>query len=121
MQASRREALAAVISMAAAAVLEAGQDASQSQPARPPGMPPTRNPFPSDPSVVPEVPKPDSRTLKANREAIKKDVARLTELVQQLQSGLDANSMTDVLSLDVLKKCDEIEKLAKQVRSLVKA
>jgi len=83
-------------------------------------VPAARPPFPNDPTLVPEVPKPDSRTLKANQEAIKKDVARMTELVQQLHDGLDAQDTSEVLSLDVLKKCDEIEKLAKQVRSLVR-
>ena len=44
----------------------------------------------------------------------------MTELVQQLHDGLDASDTKEVLSLDVLKKCDEIEKLAKQVRDLVR-
>jgi hypothetical protein len=115
---SRRGFLVAAMTGLAATALGRQQQQQASPPlVRPPNA---RSPFPNDPPLLPEVPKPDSRTLKANREAIKKDVAHMTELVQQLHDGLDANDTTDVLSLDVLKKCDEIEKLAKQVRNLVR-
>jgi len=113
---SRRGFLVAAMAGLAASAL--GQ---QQQPVPPPlQRPNTRGPFPNDPVVLPEVPKPDSRTLRGNQQAIKKDVARMTELVQQLRDGLDANDTKEVLSLDVLKTCDEIEKLAKQVRNLVR-
>jgi hypothetical protein len=113
---SRRGFLVAAVSGLAATAL--GQQQQQQPP--PPFRPPTRGSFPNDPVALPDAPKPDSRTLKANQQAIKKDVARMTELVQQLQDGLDASDTKAVLSLDVLKKCEEIEKLAKQVRDLVR-
>lgn len=114
---SRRGFLIAAMTGLATAAM--GQQQQQSPPPlmRPPGP---RGTFPNDPVLLPEVPKPDSRTLKANQQTIKKDVARMTDLVQQLQDGLDASDTKEVLSLDVLKKCDEIEKLAKQVRDLVR-
>jgi len=114
---SRRAFLVAAMTGLATTAL--GQQ-QQQQPPPPPFRPPTRGSFPNDPVTLPEVPKPDRRTLKANQQTIKKDVARMTELVQQLQDGLDADDTKDVLSLDVLKKCEEIEKLAKQVRDLVR-
>ena len=114
---SRRGFLVAAMTSLAATAL-GRQQQQMPQPVRPPNP---RNPFPNEPPYLPEVPKPDSRTLKANQEVIKKDVARMTELVRQLHDGLDANNSTDILSLDVLKKCDEIEKLAKQVRNLVRS
>jgi hypothetical protein len=58
--------------------------------------------------------------LKANRETIAKDVARMADLLGQLQKSLDVNSTVDVLALDVLRKSEEIEKLARQVRELVR-
>ena len=107
-----------VVAMTGLATTAFGQQQQQQLP--PPFRPPTRGSFPNDPATLPEVPKADSRTLKANQQAIKKDVARMTELLQQLQDGLDASDTKEVLSLDVLKKCEEIEKLAKQVRELVR-
>jgi hypothetical protein len=58
--------------------------------------------------------------LKANQEDIKKDVDRLSELVSELRKGLDDGDTKDVLSLDVIHKTEEIEKLAKQIRGLVR-
>lgn len=54
--------------------------------------------------------------LKAEHEQNVKDAARLAELAQQLQLELEKNDRF-VLSLDTLKKTDEIEKLAKKIRS----
>jgi hypothetical protein len=54
--------------------------------------------------------------LKAEHEQNIKDAARLADLAQQLQLDLEKNDRF-VLSLDTLKKADEIEKLAKKIRS----
>jgi hypothetical protein len=54
--------------------------------------------------------------LKVEHEQNLKDAARLAELAQQLQLELEKNDRF-VLSLDVLKKTDEIEKLARKIRS----
>ena len=54
--------------------------------------------------------------LKAEHEQNIKDAARLADLAQQLQLELEKNDRF-VLSLATLKKADEIEKLAKKIRS----
>ncbi len=54
--------------------------------------------------------------LKADYEQNLKDAARLSDLAQQLQVELQKGDRF-VLSLDTLKKTDEIEKLAKKIRS----
>jgi hypothetical protein len=54
--------------------------------------------------------------LKADYEQNLKDSARLADLAQQLQAELEKGDRF-VLSLDTLKKTDEIEKLAKKIRS----
>jgi len=54
--------------------------------------------------------------LKTEHEQNIKDAAKLAELSQQLQVDLEKNDRF-VLSLDTLKKTDEIEKLAKRIRS----
>ncbi len=65
-------------------------------------------------------PKRDQVILKANREAIAKDVARMSGLVDELQKEFKENDTTEILSLDVLRKSEEIEKLAKHIRDLVR-
>jgi hypothetical protein len=116
---SRRGFLgAAVTFVAASAFSAAGQVPQNGGP-----QPPTPK-FPADtePRFPPPPHKPDPRViLKQNEQEIKKDVARLTEVVEELQEALDDSDTKEVLSLDVVHKTDEIEKLAKQIRSLVKA
>jgi hypothetical protein len=55
-----------------------------------------------------------------NRDAIAKDVTRMSELIDSLQKQLKENNTTDILSLDVIRTSEEIEKLARQVRDLVR-
>jgi len=111
---SRRAFISASLSLAvsAAAVWAAqqGPPASQTQP---PLTPP-------EPPEVPRNPKRDRVILKANRDAIAKDVTRMSELIEAMQKQLKENDTTDILSLDVIRKSEEIEKLARQVRDLVR-
>jgi hypothetical protein len=58
--------------------------------------------------------------LAANQKNIKKDVARLSEIVQQLQQQLEDYDTKDVLPLDVLKETEEIGKIAKHINSLLR-
>lgn len=112
MNSSRRKFIGVTLGMTATFAAGAAQ-IPQPRPRSPYGAPPT----------IPELPgKSNSRgMLKANQEDIKKDIARLSELVSELQKGLDDNDTKDVLSLDVIHKTEEIEKLAKQIRNLVRA
>jgi hypothetical protein len=54
--------------------------------------------------------------LKLDHEQNLKDAAQLVDLAQQLKEELEKNTH-DVLSLATLKKTDDIEKLAKKIRS----
>jgi hypothetical protein len=54
--------------------------------------------------------------LKAEREQNLKDAAQLANLAEQLKQDLEKNDRF-VLSISTLKKTDEIEKLAKKIRS----
>jgi hypothetical protein len=54
--------------------------------------------------------------LKAERDQNLKEAAQLVELAQQLQQELEKNDRF-VFSLNTLKKTDEIEKLARKIRS----
>jgi hypothetical protein len=122
---SRRTFLSVAASVAAAAATGAAQSQmpNSSMPGRVPPYgpnPASRRPFGAEP------PEPAPRSnpreiLRANQEDIKKDVARLTQLVSELQKGLDESDTKDVLSLEVIHKTEEIEKLAKQIRGLIRS
>ena len=114
MYSSRRVFIGASLSFAASAA--AAWAAQQGPPA--PQLPP---PFP--PPERPELPRNQKRNralLKANRDAIDKDVTRMSELIEALQKQLKESDTTDILSVDVIRKSEEIEKLAHRVRDLVR-
>jgi hypothetical protein len=81
---------------------------------------------PGEPPVSPATHQPDVRLpngklqrdeiLKAEHQDNLKDAARLAELAQDLKESLERDDRY-VLSLSTLKKTDEIEKLAKKIRS----
>ena len=112
---SRRSLLGAAATLVAVSAFGAAPQVMQ--PAGPPPMPK----FPDDTTARKGPRRPDPRVvLKQNQEEIKKDVARLTETVAELQQSLDDSDTKEILSLDVVHKTEEIEKLAKQIRSLVR-
>ncbi len=116
----RRQFLGGALSFAAAAALGAAAQVAPAGQSSPnpnspfgpvvPGGPPDKMP-PRDPR----------RILKENQEEIRKDVARLADLVADLQKQLADSDTKDVLPLDVVRKMDEIDKLARQIKSLVVA
>ena len=109
---SRRNFLGVALSAAAAATAGAAQIP----------QPRSRAPF-GTPPFPPELPSRSNPRgmLKANEADIKKDMVRLNELVAELQKGIDDSDTKDVLSLDLIHKTEEIEKLAKQIRNLIRA
>ena len=114
MRLSRRVFIAASLSLGASV----GRLWAAQQDVPPPQFPP---PFPpAEPPESPRNKRRDRVLLKANREAINKDVTRMSDLVDALQKQLKASDTTDVLSLDVIRKSEEIEKLARHVRDLVR-
>jgi hypothetical protein len=117
MHKSRRTFLAAVFGAAATSTLIAA--VPQMLPAQD-VAPPFPGQVPRRPAPEPE-PKRDPREeLKANQQQIKKDVDRLSTLVADLKKGLDENDTKEVLAIDVVRKATEIEKLAKQIRDLIR-
>ena len=62
----------------------------------------------------------DRRWNKERQAALKKDTDKLLEMATQLKQQVD-RSNENILSLDVIKKADEIEKLAHSVREKMKA
>jgi hypothetical protein len=63
-------------------------------------------------------PKFDSKAmLAANQKDIKKDIERLFQLATELKAEVEKTDSIKMLSLAMVKKAEEIEKLAKEIRS----
>lgn len=66
-------------------------------------------------------PQPDPRLLlQQKQDEIRKEVLRLYDLAVELKTETDKTDSTGVLSLPVLKKADEIQKIAKRIHSLAR-
>jgi hypothetical protein len=70
--------------------------------------------------TVPNAPAPDPKTLKANETGMKHDIIRLAELAEELKKQVEDTDSTKVLSLDMIRKTQEIEKLAHDIATLAK-
>ena len=63
-------------------------------------------------------PKIDSKAvLEANQKDIKKNIEKLFQLARELKAEVEKTDSVQVLSVPMLKKAEEIEKLAKSIRS----
>ena len=71
---------------------------------------------------TPLSPRADPRArLKEDQKTLRRDVDRLLQLVKDLKDESDKTPETDVLSLSLVKKAEDIEKLARQIRDRIRA
>ena len=82
-------------------------------------------PHPPFPGQKPGDPDPDLKPdihgiLKENQKNIKKNVERLFELAEELKKEVEKTDAADVLSLQMVRKAEEIEKLARQIKNLAR-
>ena len=110
-----------------AAALVAGAAAvglAESPQALPQQQPPGRLPPPGrEPPTLPDtdLPKVDKKALlKDNQKQIQDDVQRLYTLASELKEQVAKTDSTAVLSLAMVRKAEEIEKLAKQIKNLAR-
>jgi nitric oxide reductase activation protein len=102
-----------LLTMACLAQLKNQQQQNPTQPAYPGQTPASHN------EEVWEQQQQKAMQQKANsqrQQDIRKDTEKLLELATELKQAVD-KSNKDTLSLDVVKKADEIEKLAKSVKN----
>jgi hypothetical protein len=59
--------------------------------------------------------------LKENQKILRRDVDHLLQLAQDLKDESDKTPETDVLSLSLVKKTEDIERLARQIRDKIRA
>ena len=104
--------------VAAFVLLVVSAFASGQVPPRP--TPPTPPPWPSDTEreAAPTAPAMKA-ILKSQHEQMKKDVERLLQLATELKDEVDKTN-SEILSLKVIKKAGDIEKLAKKIQNRMK-
>jgi hypothetical protein len=88
------------------------QDTSRDGRRRPDGSDDASN-NPSSPNFPP---KSSKAMLEERQKSIKKDVEKLYDLAAQLKTEVGKTDSTTILSLAMLKKAEEIEKLARQIK-----
>ena len=70
---------------------------------------------------APKLPASSTKTMLEERQKnIKKDVEKLYDLASQLKAEVEKTDSTTILSLPMLRKAEEIEKLAKQIKDHAK-
>ena len=93
----------------------------------PVGRPSTKAlPYPNgrDPNKAPDMEEPRTLDRKAievaNQKEIRSDVERLFKMISDLKQQIEATDSANTLSLSVVKRAQEIEKLAKEIKNLAK-
>ncbi|HXJ92598.1 MAG TPA: hypothetical protein VMT20_06910 [Terriglobia bacterium] len=68
---------------------------------------------------APETPlqPPDKRLLEENQKEIKKKVEKLFDLASELKDEVEKTDSSKVLSLNLVRKAEEIEKLARDIKN----
>lgn len=91
------------------------------QSSNPPNHLPPTNPNPSVPVAPPPFRTPTHAELRKNQQEITKDVNELFTLAQQLKRQADKSDASEELSVALIDKSEQIERLAKKIRDLARA
>jgi hypothetical protein len=74
---------------------------------------------PNQPQGMDEPSRPDPRAIeRANRNELRTDVAKLYDMVAELKDQIEKTDSNSTFSLSIVKKTQQIEKLAKQIKNL---
>lgn len=121
MKTGRRYFLVNIILMPAVASRLWAQGQRPAPPVRGPQFPGSRgtNPSPDD-MPLPPAADPEAQ-LKESQKSLRRDADHLLQLAQELKDQAYETEQTKVLSLSLIHKAEEVEKLAKQIKDLVRA
>lgn len=111
---SRRKFLTTVISAGAPAVILTLLPSAQVRGQRPQTPQQPKEDDPNPPKLDPKL------ILEANQKEIKKNVEKLYDLASELKAEVEKTDSVQVLSVAMLRKTDEIEKLAREIRNRAK-
>ena len=121
MRTGRRIFLSGVAAaLAGTRVILAADQGRPPQPHTPGSIPDASGTGRTEDMPVPALADPKAQ-LKEQQKALRRDVSRLVELAEDLKSESDKTPETDVLSLSLVKKAEDIEKLARQIRDRIRA
>ena len=113
-----------VLAMATAAGFLAAEDGwpyAQYPPTPPPPPQPAETPNPAEIRSNPQTTAAAKRAiLQQNEREFREGVERLYQLSSELREEVQKTTTTDVLSLRMVKKTEEIEKLAKRLKNSAK-
>ena len=88
---------------------------------------PKAQPYPNgrDPNAVPGNDEPsrlDPKAIEqANRKKLREDINKLYEMVSELKEEVEKTDANSTFSVSVMKKAQQIEKLAKQIKDLARS
>ena len=82
-----------------------------------PKLPQDQKAAPDSPPENPLAPSAEKRALEENEKDIKKKVEKLYELATELKAEVDKTDSSKVLSLNLVRKAEEIEKLARDIKN----
>lgn len=121
MQLQRRTLLSTIaVTLATAAAMPAATQGQRHDPGGPPFPNPAGAAGPDDVPLPPRAADPKV-LLKDDQKELRRDVDRLLQLAKDLKDESDKTPETDVLSLSLVKKVEDIEKLARQIKDLIRA
>jgi hypothetical protein len=116
MSGSRRRALFAILSALGAVFLGRAPASAQNPVPGPPKLP--RDDKTSEPSEPPA--NSTKSLLEQNQKEIKKEIEKLYDLATQLKEEIEKTDSSAVLSVALVKKAEEVEKLARQIKERAK-
>ena len=117
MRESRRSLLRTIAGVGAASLLAVSAGLGQDPFPKPPT---SMRPGEEDPVANPNAKSPTKVRLEENQKDIKKDIEKLFDLASQLKAQVEKTDATAVLSLAMVKKAEEIERLARQIKERAK-
>jgi len=82
-----------------------------------PKLPQDQKTGPDTPPENPLAPSAEKRLLEENQKDIKKKVEKLYDLATELKAEVDKTDSSKVLSLNLVRKAEEIEKLARDIKN----
>ena len=112
---NRRSFLGGLLSAGVAGGVAARLPQQQQSPVAPQG-PEKRQPMDPAPETPP-IPGTEKRMLEENQKEIKKKVEKLYELATELKDEVEKTDSSKVLSLNLVRKAEEIEKLAHDIKN----
>ncbi|MGC1618706.1 MAG: hypothetical protein WA765_09480 [Candidatus Acidiferrum sp.] len=117
---TRRKFLTLLAGAGTLAIAGAGNLGAQSRPQGRPQPPPDPSQQDADDTTPPGAKSPTKIMLEANEKDIKKNIEKLYDLATDLKAEVEKTDSSKVLSLTLVKKAEEIEKLAHDIKTRAK-